>query len=540
MTISIEYLVIIEGKSSPALYGLCDDVKSFNKFIQTDSQIKLKQSNKLCYSNSKTEFSYHVGMGKVSDKKQRFFHVTISTGEQNALDAFVNLTRAIKRVVTHGGAQIETLWDDVSLHYSQKAYPYIHRIENLMRKVITYFMLTTVGKEWVNMASPEVVKKQIDNKQTRYIDALFQFDFIQLGDLLFKAYTTSSIDQLYNLIEEQDEFDTLTAEDILDFKARSNWDRYFSVIVDCDAAFLKKRWSQLYELRCEVAHNKLFGRADFENVVRLVDEVQPFLERAFESANRVNVTSEAKEQIAESIVSNISSSFGNFIEAWKRLEAKLSAIVALSKSDDDTQLSILGSVQALLSDGVLDENTAEDVEKLIRMRNQIVHDAELDVTENELAEAIRTINLIVDKLPTFEQPASFHADCIDKIESYLGTELKKRSLTTYRAIDGTMAVTCTVSKLHERKNIAYYWFGFHRNQREFLENAANAYASFGCGSADNILVVPLEDLSRYLDQCNITRSPRFYWHIQFFKKDGKLFMHQRNGDHVDMSQYLLS
>ena len=116
MTISIEYLVIIEGKSSPALYGLCDDVKSFNKFIQTDSQIKLKQSKKLCFGNSDTEFGYDVGMGNVSDKEQRFFHVKISAKSQESLEAFVKLTRAIKRVVSHGGAQIETLWDDVSLY----------------------------------------------------------------------------------------------------------------------------------------------------------------------------------------------------------------------------------------------------------------------------------------------------------------------------------------------------------------------------------------------------------------------------------------
>ncbi len=540
MKISIEYLVIIEGNSSPALYRLCDDVKSFKKFIQADSQIRFKQAKKIGYSDSKTEFGYHVEMGRVSDKQQRFFHVRISTDNQNTLDTLVNLARAIKSVIIHGGAQIETLWDDVSLYYSQKAYPYIHRIENLMRKVITYFMLTTVGKEWVNIASPDVVKKQINNRQKRYIDALFQVDFIELGDFLFKAYSTSNIDQLYNLIEEQDGFDALTVEDILDFKARSNWDRYFSDIVDCDAAFLKKRWSQLYELRCDIAHNKLFGRAGLENVIRLVEEVQPFLEKAFQNANRVNITSEDKEQIAESIASNLSSSFGNFIEAWKHLESKLN-VLAQSALEENVRSSVRTSVQTLLVDGIIDENTAQDIEKFRGMRNQIVHDAELDITEIELAEAIRGINLVVDILPTIEQPASFHAECVDKIEMYLDIKLKKRSRTTYNTINSTVAITCTVSKLHERKTVDYYWFGFHQNQKEFLEKAENAYATFGCGSSEKILVVPLEEFSRLLDQCNTTTKPsRFYWHVQLFKKNDTLFIHQKNGKHIDMSRYLLS
>ena len=352
-----------------------------------------------------------------------------------------------------------------------------------MRKVITYFMLTTVGKEWVNVASPEVVKKQIDNKQTRYIDALFQVDFIQLGDFLFKEYATSSIDQLYSLIEDQDGFETLTAEAILEFKARSNWDRYFSDIVECDAAFLKKRWSQLYELRCDVAHNKLFGRADFDNVKRLVNEVQPFLERAFKSANRVDITSEDKEQIAESIVSSISSSFGDFIEAWKRFEARINLVLARSLPDDEAQMPVSKSIKTLLADGVIDDATAQDIDSLRKMRNQIVHEAELDVTESELADAIHKLNSIVDLLPSFDQPSSFHNECVKNIETHLGKKLTKKSRTTYYSSNHKVAVTCAVSKLHDRKTIAYYWFGFHLHQREFLTNAENAYATFGCGGS---------------------------------------------------------
>lgn len=204
-------------------------------------------------------------MGQVKDKEQRFFHLEISIDSTEQISLLITLTREIKRVIANGQGQIETLWDDVSLYYSQKAYPYIHKIENLMRKLITYFMLTKVGKDWVNTASPGTIKKQIDSRKKQNIDVLFQVDFIHLGDLLFKSYTSKSIEELFDLAETQEDPEEFNIETVLEFKPRSNWDRYFSEIVDCEAEYLNKRWKQLYELRCDIAHNKPFGPSKLQD-----------------------------------------------------------------------------------------------------------------------------------------------------------------------------------------------------------------------------------------------------------------------------------
>jgi hypothetical protein len=70
-----------------------------------------------------------------------------------------SLLKTIKTTIHNAGGQPETLWNDVSFYYSQKAYPLIHKIENLMRKLIAYFMLTTIGKEWVTITSPNALER---------------------------------------------------------------------------------------------------------------------------------------------------------------------------------------------------------------------------------------------------------------------------------------------------------------------------------------------------------------------------------------------
>lgn len=537
---TIEYLIIIEKKTSQALFALCDSLEAFEKFLQTDQTIHIDSPQKIREASTSSLLNFQAEMSQIKDKKQRFFYLQISANNIESVENLVALARAIKSIVIKGGGQIETLWDDVSLYFSHKAYPYIHRIENLMRKLITYFMITTVGKEWVTTASPEAIRKQINNKQKQYIDALFQVDFIHLGDFLFKAYATRNINELFNLIDEQEELTEISTDDILEFKAQSNWDRYFSDFVECEAAYLKKRWSQLYELRCEVAHNKLFGKSDFQNVVRLVEEIEPFLHKALDAANKVEVSSEDKEQIAESVASSISSLYGDFIETWREFEVQLKQVANKSIKDDlPSNHSIRRIASQLNNEGIIADENFVEIQKLFEMRNSIVHGASIELSENDINQGMERLKLILESLPSTSPPVSFHADCIRRLEAHLDTTFSKKSRTTYINKQLNMTLACTVSKLHERQPRPYYWFGFHPRQLDFLKNGSISYAAFGCGSANTIILIPTEKLLEYIQDCNVTESPRYYWHIQFHVIDGNLFLHQKNGDHKDMSEHTI-
>jgi Txe/YoeB family toxin of Txe-Axe toxin-antitoxin module len=231
MELVTEYLVIVEKKASEAVYHLCDDIGEFNKLLKSDPDIEIEDG--LIYYKQLLKSKYEVKAGEVEAKDQRFFHVRLTFNDKEEhIEDYTRLLRSIKGTVHKAGGQPETLWDDVSFYYSRKAYPLIHKIENLMRKLITYFMLTNVGKEWVTEASPSDVREAIDkSKRKQYLDVLHQTDFKHLGDLLFKPYQTRDISELYVILDGVHKSEELDLDELRSFASKSNWERYFSAIV---------------------------------------------------------------------------------------------------------------------------------------------------------------------------------------------------------------------------------------------------------------------------------------------------------------------
>lgn len=391
MELITEYLVIIEKKASEAFFHLCDDIKEFNKLLQTDPDIAIENS-RIKY-RQKFDFAYQIRTGEVEGKEQRFFHVKlVFDGEEEEIEEYTRLLKSIRSIMHRAGGQPETLWDDVSLYYSEKAYPLIHDIENLMRKLIAYFMLTNVGKEWVAEASPSAVKEAIDrSKRKQYLDVLYQIDFKHLGDFLFKPYRTRSEPELYEMINGAQKLEDLDLDELKSFASRSNWERYFSSIVDCEDEYLRRRWEQLYELRCMVAHNALVVRNDYDRIFQLVGEVAKYLQKAIDSLDEVHVPEEDREQVAESVARNISVLYGDFIQLWKSFETTLSRILADSGIDEKPPAAFRSPVQVLCTlhmNDLIDDELLSEGRDLISFRNRLVHDASVSFSEQEIRNRI--------------------------------------------------------------------------------------------------------------------------------------------------------
>ena len=122
---------------------------------------------------------------------------------------------------------LKTLYDGISQYYAEKAYPEIYEIENLMRKLITKFMLVNVGADWISDKVPDDVKNSInqDNKESTY---LHNVDFIQLKNFLFSEKYTVSRDKLVNKLKTTSNLNELNLEELKKMIPTSNWDRYFS------------------------------------------------------------------------------------------------------------------------------------------------------------------------------------------------------------------------------------------------------------------------------------------------------------------------
>ena len=136
---------------------------------------------------------------------------------------------------------------------------------------------------------------------------------------------------------------------------------------------------------------------------------------------------------------------------------------------------------------------------------------------------------------------AFNAACVQRVREHLGRNLVKQSRVGWRSPDGTLALLCTVSRAYERPDGLGYWYTYHLHQRAFLEEAREAYAAFGCGSKDKVLLVPRDDLNSWTEGMNATsRGGRSCWHVKIHEQQGRFSLQRRSGtEAIDLSRYLL-
>ena len=104
---------------------------------------------------------------------------------------------------------------------------------------------------------------------------------------------------------------------------KSNWDKYFSTIIDCEKDFLEGRWTSLYELRNKIAHNSKFTKDDYEHVKRLVAEIKEKVESSFYKIDQRAITSEETTSESMHIDSQQLHFISKYTEEWNKLEIQL-------------------------------------------------------------------------------------------------------------------------------------------------------------------------------------------------------------------------
>lgn len=380
----VEQLIVLNKDG-----GFCNNTKSFNQLLQSNSDIVIV-NNKLKYKKE-LEVSYSLICDDIEGKDQRFFQISLvmSSGE-SSLDVFVELQREIRRVISKAGGSPEILVDDVSTYYANKSYPHIHRIENLLRKLITSFMIRKVGSSYVSDASPNEFKRAIDSSKRdnkSYMNAMYQVDFKHLSDFLFKPYTRKKESDLHQIIRKANNISELNISDLKEYIPRSNWQRYFSKEVDCEDTFLSKKWEALYELRCMIAHNAIVNKETFVRIFELVEEVEKILEEAVDKLYKIDVPESDKDIIAENVVSNIDDSYAEFLKIWVSLEEVLnelrSFLLNFEKVKKVPAMVVVTSNGAKLSPtnvllylndcGYIADSIVDEVRDIIHFRNQLVH-----------------------------------------------------------------------------------------------------------------------------------------------------------------------
>lgn len=412
-----EYLVIVEQDNSVGT-----TVDGIYHLLNAHESIFLEKG-RLRYEGS--WFTFSITSGKVAASGDPFFHLTFECADENDIESFAKALTAVRKVMGRFTPMpAQTLWDGIGFHYANLSYPLIHRIENLMRMLLTKFMFITIGIGWTKTNVPEEVRKSIrDGGTVGEHNYLFSSDFIQLANFLFKPYASAGQEELIRSVEDAiKQGSTIKISNLEKYIPKSNWTRYFETIVDCDADYLEKRWGKLYDLRCKIAHNNIINRADYEKVARLVSELEDKLETAIAEISKVEVSAEEREAIAED-VAGLHTAYGEFITQWKQLERLVRWIAAdvLGSEGYTAKSAEARSLRAMIKVMVRHEYISKDLQekfdRLRHLRNTIVHEPYIRLSSTEIENAIREMADVAIKVEEQVHEAFFARAKYKKVDS---------------------------------------------------------------------------------------------------------------------------
>lgn len=279
MSTDVNYLILFD-KSNFQFNG----VETFSKLIDLVEGISIND-DLISFNGSNYKYKLDSEGDKFETHKTEMFDLVIeSKKNEQDIDNLSKLLREIRTIVSNQKGTITPVFDGISAYYAEKAYPVVHNIENLMRKLYTKFTLIQLGPKWIDSIPEDVggIKKAPQNGY----NPLYDFDFITISDLLFTDYPSKKIDSEVLKDIKQGK---LSADEIETYIPTSNWKRYFTELVDCESQYLEKRWKQLYELRNKIAHNKLFTKSDLDNVKKVSEEVKSKLLPALDKISSISV-----------------------------------------------------------------------------------------------------------------------------------------------------------------------------------------------------------------------------------------------------------
>jgi hypothetical protein len=377
----VEYLITVDQKDA-----FCRTVGAFNHLLKTIDGLSV---NKTDIQYESIRIGYELQTGEVLSDKQRYFHLKLSVPTEAELPRFEQVLKSVRSLLHKAsGKPAQTLWDGISLHYAQRAYPLIHELENTMRKLITKFMLTNVGIGWANEAVPREVVDSVRSKTARPDhNYLYEVDFIQLSNFLFKEYTTVSMVVLTDRIKKAVSLGDLDIEELKQAIPRSNWDRYLSAIVNCESEYLRIRWEKLYEKRNLIAHNRPVTRTDFDEIECLCGELGPKLQTAIEGLDKITVTDDDRESVSESAALSKHAGYSEFLSLWNRLHQQLFLLASSVISDEAEKKKLphhKNNVRALLNIlakryDVISRSDRAEILDFLRLRNVVVHQPDVNV-----------------------------------------------------------------------------------------------------------------------------------------------------------------
>lgn len=202
---------------------------------------------------------------------------------------------------------IRILTDDISTEISNKIYPYINELENLLRRYLAKFFTQKIGLDWWKQAVPDKViektKMREDNESvfSKIVETdMTLVDFNDLGEIIYKHKL--GFNKPENLIDKILSITEIEDLDKLKLDLDGNYNRFFKQHFK-DLQF-EKKWRQMFQIRNKVAHNNLFTALDLENAEILYKDIKSIIVNAEANIDDFRFSIEEQEAMIKTSIAN--------------------------------------------------------------------------------------------------------------------------------------------------------------------------------------------------------------------------------------------
>jgi hypothetical protein len=167
---------------------------------------------------------------------------------------------------------ITRLYDDRSIYFCIKAYPYFCRLESKLRCLILKLLTKTFGNLWAKETLSQEIRMSLiqriksDQVEKMASEAIYEMDYSVLKSFLFEPYRTIESNEIIDLLLSENAYQAKTTEEIGEIlrkgALKSNWDRYF---VDVHFDNLDETLTSISIQRNKIAHSKYYSADDYSS-----------------------------------------------------------------------------------------------------------------------------------------------------------------------------------------------------------------------------------------------------------------------------------
>jgi hypothetical protein len=111
-------------------------------------------------------------------------------------------------------------------------------------------------------------------------------------------------------------------------------------------------------------------------------------------------------------------------------------------------------------------------------------------------------------------------EIVEAMSRRLSVPLIKKSRALFWTADHSRRVACTISKRYIKRSSYPYWYAFHPQWDDFLEEGHDSYLILGCMDLSTAFAIPYKVIREILSGLNTTETERGeYWHIHLVQSD---------------------